>query len=113
MNELYYHGIRGMKYSGYNAKNPLIFIDNSAVKVNSVNRIQENLLAKGTAELAKAYYEIKGKAFVEKLLWLVLLVYPVLLWLPIGLIRIKNNRDDWSRSKERNGRRGEIFVWSI
>lgn len=40
MNELYHHGIRGMKYSGYNAKNPLIFIDNSAVKVNSVNRIQ-------------------------------------------------------------------------
>ena len=58
--------INDMKYSGYNAKNPLIFIDNSAVKVNSVNRIQENLLAKGTAELAKAHYEIKGKAFVEK-----------------------------------------------
>lgn len=66
MNELYHHGIRGMKYSVYNAKNPLIFIDNSAVKVNSVNRIQENLLAKGTAELSKAHYEIKGKAFVEK-----------------------------------------------
>ena len=66
MNELYHHGIRGMKYIGYNAKNPLIFIDNSAVKANSVNRIQENLLAKGTAELAKAHYEIKGKAFVEK-----------------------------------------------
>ena len=69
MNELYHHGIRGMKYSGYNAKNSLIFIDNSAVKVNSVDRIQENLLAKGTAELAKAHYEIKGKAFAEKAAW--------------------------------------------
>lgn len=52
--------INDMKYSGYNAKNPLIVFDNANGKnimVESVKKIEENMAAKGSMELGKAQFE--------------------------------------------------------
>lgn len=53
--------INDMKYSGYNAKNPLIVFDNANNKnimVESVKKIEENLAAKGAMERNKAAAEL-------------------------------------------------------
>lgn len=57
-----------MKYSGYNARNPLIVFDNknNNIMVKSVNEMKGNLQAKGTKELAKATAEASAKRFIEK-----------------------------------------------
>lgn len=57
-----------MKYSGYNAKNPLIVFDNknNNIMVKSMNEMKGNLQAKGTKELAKATAEASAKRFIEK-----------------------------------------------
>lgn len=51
--------INDMKFSGYNAKNPLIVFDNSknSIFVESVRKIEEDLTMKGSMELAKAMVE--------------------------------------------------------
>lgn len=60
--------INDMKYSGYNAKNPLIVFDNSKnnIMVKSMNEMKDNLQAKGAAELLKARGEVKAKSYLEK-----------------------------------------------
>lgn len=60
--------INDMKYSGYNARNPLIVFDNSkkSILVKSVNEMTENLNNKGTIELLKATGESLSKDFLEK-----------------------------------------------
>lgn len=57
-----------MKYSGYNAKNPLIVFDNSNnnIMVKSMYEMKGDLQAKGTKELAKATAEASAKRFIEK-----------------------------------------------
>lgn len=61
--------VNDMKFSGYNAKNPLIVFDNSKnnIMVKSVNEMKGNLQAKGAAELAKAQAEAKTKYYVERI----------------------------------------------
>lgn len=59
--------INDMKFSGYNAKNPLIIFDNSNknVMVKSVSKIQENLGGAGLKESLKAMGEAKAKKALE------------------------------------------------
>ena len=61
--------INDMKYSGYNAKNPLIVFDNSKnnVMVKSMNEMKGNLQGKGALELMKAQGEAKAKYYVERI----------------------------------------------
>ena len=61
--------VNDMKFSGYNAKNPLIVFDNSKnnIMVKSMNEMKGNLQAKGVAELAKAQAEAKTKYYVERI----------------------------------------------
>jgi hypothetical protein len=63
------HDINDMKYSGYNAKKPLIVFDNSKnnIMVKSMNEMKGNLQGKGMAELAKAQAEEKTKYYVERI----------------------------------------------
>lgn len=91
-NELYHHGIKGMKwghrryqnsdgsltnagrrryndmkYSGYHAKNPLIVFDNSNnIMVKTVKEIKDDLTAKGNKELFKATGETLADNFIKK-----------------------------------------------
>lgn len=60
--------INDMKFSGYNAKNPLIVFDNSKknVMVKSVNKIQKNLAADGAVEGLKAVGEASAKKSLER-----------------------------------------------
>lgn len=61
--------INDMKYSGYNAKNPLIVFDNSKnnVMVKSMSEMKGNLQGKGIVELAKAQGEVKVQKYVERI----------------------------------------------
>lgn len=63
------HDVNDMKYSGYNAKKPLIVFDNANnnIMVKSVNEMKGNLQAKGAAELMKAQAEVKTKYYVERI----------------------------------------------
>lgn len=58
--------VNDMKFSGYNAKNPLIVFDNSKknIMVKSVSEIQKNLAADGAVEALKA----AGEASAQKAL---------------------------------------------
>ena len=60
--------INDMKFSGYNAKNPLIIFDNSKknVMVKSVNKIEKNLAGDGGMEALKALGETKAKKSLER-----------------------------------------------
>lgn len=60
--------VNDMKYSGYNAKNPLIVFDNSdnKIMVKSMKEMKGNLLGKGTVELLKAQGEGSVKSFMTK-----------------------------------------------
>ena len=51
--------INDMKYSGYKAKNPLIFFDNASgnITTESFKKIEQNLKESGQKELIKAYTE--------------------------------------------------------
>ncbi len=62
------HDINDMKYSGYNARKPLIVFDNSNnnIMVKSMNEMKGNLQAKGAAERMKARGEMKAKSYLEK-----------------------------------------------
>jgi hypothetical protein len=59
--------INDMKFSGYNAKNPLIVFDNSKqnILVSSVKELTGNVNKKGTVEYLKAAGEGVAKDFVE------------------------------------------------
>lgn len=59
--------INDMKFSGYNAKNPLIVFDNSknSIFVSSVKEMTGNLNKKGSLEYAKAAGEGVAKDFIE------------------------------------------------
>lgn len=63
------HDINDMKYSGYNAKKPLIVFDNSDnnIMVKSMKEMKGNLQAKGATERMKARGEMKAKSYVEKI----------------------------------------------
>lgn len=63
------HDINDMKYSGYNARKPLIVFDNADnnIMVRSMNEMKGNLQAKGAAELVKARAEAKTKHYVERI----------------------------------------------
>ena len=60
--------INDMKYSGYNARNPLIVFDNSRnnIMVKSVKEMTGNLEKKGNIELLKVTGEYVTKDFLEK-----------------------------------------------
>lgn len=60
--------INDMKYSGYNARNPLIVFDNSNnnIMVKSVSEMMGNLNKRGTVELMKATGESVAKDFIQK-----------------------------------------------
>lgn len=60
--------INDMKFSGYNAKNPLIIFDNSKknIMVKSVNKIEKNLASEGGLEALKAIGETKAKKSLER-----------------------------------------------
>lgn len=60
--------INDMKFSGYNAKNPLIIFDNSKknVMVKSVSKIQKDLAADGAMEGLKAVGEASAKKSLER-----------------------------------------------
>lgn len=60
--------INDMKYSGYNAKNPLIVFNNSSnnIMVKSVSELKGDLNKKGTVELLKATGETMSKDFIKK-----------------------------------------------
>lgn len=60
--------INDMKFSGYNAKNPLIVFDNSKANifVSSVTEMTGNLNKKGSREYAKAAGEGVAKRFIER-----------------------------------------------
>ena len=60
--------INDMKFSGYNAKNPLIIFDNSKknVMVTSVSKIEKNLAGDGFKESLKAIGETKAKKSLER-----------------------------------------------
>lgn len=56
--------INDMKFSGYNARNPLIVFDNANSKnimVESVKKIEEDMTAKGTKEHIKARLEMSAR----------------------------------------------------
>lgn len=59
--------INDMKYSGYNAKNPLIVFDNAGtnIMVKSVSEMTGNLNKSGTSEFRKAAGEQAAKKFIE------------------------------------------------
>ena len=63
------HDINDMKYSGYNAKKPLIVFDNANnnIMVKSMNEMKGNLQGKGAVELMKAQGEVKAKYYVERI----------------------------------------------
>jgi len=60
--------INDMKFSGYNAKNPLIIFDNSKgnILVKSYNEMTENIGKKGTIESIKTIGESYTKEFLNK-----------------------------------------------
>lgn len=60
--------INDMKFSGYNARNPLIVFDNSNknIMVRSVKEMTGDLQKKGTAEFLKAQGEVIGKYYLER-----------------------------------------------
>lgn len=60
--------INDMKYSGYNARNPLIVFDNSknSIMVKSMKELTGNLNRKGTMELIKATGESQVKEILTK-----------------------------------------------
>ena len=60
--------VNDMKYSGYNAKNPLIIFDNSGSNIMAakVSEMTGNLNKNGNMELAKAMGEQKAKQFIEQ-----------------------------------------------
>lgn len=60
--------INDMKFSGYNAKNPLIIFDNSKknVMVTSVKKIEKNLAEDGLNESLKAVGETMAKRSLER-----------------------------------------------
>lgn len=60
--------INDMKYSGYNARNPLIVFDNykNNIMVRSVTEMTGDLSKKGTTELLKATGESLARDFLEK-----------------------------------------------
>ena len=61
--------INDMKFSGYNAKNPLIVFDNSkkSIMVKSVKEMTDDskMLRKGLAEVGKGQVENMGKLLVS------------------------------------------------
>lgn len=61
--------INDMKYSGYNARNPLIVFDNSKgnIMVKSMTEMTGNLNRKGTLELLKATGESEAKTLLATL----------------------------------------------
>ena len=61
--------INDMKYSGYNAKNPLIVFDNSKnnIMVKSVKEMDGSVHAKAALERLKVQREIKTKSYLEKI----------------------------------------------
>ncbi len=69
--------INDMKFSGYNAKNPLIVFDNSGaskglktkknIMATSVREMTEDLQKRGKRELWKAYGETEAKYLIERL----------------------------------------------
>lgn len=63
------HDINDMKYSGYNARKPLIVFDNADnnIIVKSMNEMKGNLQAKGAAERMKVQGEMKAKYYVERI----------------------------------------------
>lgn len=63
------HDINDMKYSGYNAKKPLIVFDNSNnnIMVKSMNEMRGNLQGKAAAERLKVRAEVKTKYYVERI----------------------------------------------
>ena len=60
--------VNDMKFSGYNARNPLIVFDNSDgnIMLKSVKQITEDLHKKGSAEYGKAMGEALAKEYIEK-----------------------------------------------
>ena len=60
--------VNDMKFSGYNAKNPLIVFDNAKnnIMVKSMNEMKGDLQAKGTRELMKARGEVLVDDFMKK-----------------------------------------------
>lgn len=63
------HDINDMKYSGYNAKKPLIVFDNSKnnIMVKSMNEMKGNLQDNYAAERKRVYRETATKYYVERL----------------------------------------------
>lgn len=62
------HDINDMKYSGYNARKPLIVFDNSKnnILVKSMNEMKGDLQGKALNERLKVHAEIKAKDYLEK-----------------------------------------------
>ena len=62
------HDINDMKYSGYNAKKPLIVFDNSNnnILVKSMNEMKGDLQGKAAVERMKIQGEIKAKSYLER-----------------------------------------------
>ncbi len=60
--------INDMKFSGYNAKNPLIVFDNSKrnIMVESMKEMKGNLQAKGSREQMKVLGEMEAKYILER-----------------------------------------------
>lgn len=60
--------INDMKFSGYNAKNPLIVFDNSKrnIMVKSMKEMKDDLQAKGSREQLKALGEMEAKYILER-----------------------------------------------
>lgn len=60
--------INDMKFSGYNAKNPLIVFDNSNrnIMATSMKEMKGNLQAKGSREQMKALGEMEAKYILER-----------------------------------------------
>lgn len=62
------HDINDMKYSGYNARKPLIVFDNSKnnILVKSMQEMKGDLQGKALAERLKVQGEVKAKDYLEK-----------------------------------------------
>lgn len=60
--------INDMKYSGYNARNPLIVFDNSGgnIMAKSVKKMTEDMGKKGAQEELKALGEVMARDYLEK-----------------------------------------------